>query len=152
MSNTNQQERQQDEFDLHRENFKSALLALKLNGAGIKASLSMSPRKPEKCDFCLVKHDKTFNGGNYYCDCDKCGKNGCFDCVMCMPSGENLCPDCVQDEEIFVKWTKEDFWYRETCYFCKTENDGGWEDEDAVCEGCSDKWYFRCDGYFKKND
>ena len=53
----------------------------------------------EECIFCLNPHDKTINGGNYTCDCDKCGaEGGCFDCVL--GNGENnLCPTCYIDYE-----------------------------------------------------
>jgi len=58
--------------------------------------VNVEEEEEEKCRFCLVKHDKTFNGGNYICDCNKCGESGCFDCVVGTPSG-NLCPSCFVD-------------------------------------------------------
>ena len=59
-------------------------------------------------------------------------------------------------EEDFVKWTEEDFCDRDTCYFCKTKNDGDWDEscEDAVCVECSDKWEYLDDycgeGYYRE--
>ncbi len=56
----------------------------------------------------------------------------------------------------FVKWTEEDFCDRDTCYFCKTKNDGDWDEscEDAVCVECSDKWEYLDDycgeGYYRE--
>ncbi len=57
--------------------------------------------------------------------------------------------------ETFVKWTDEDFCDRDTCYFCKTKNNGDWDEscEDAVCVECSDKWEYlddyRGEGYYR---
>jgi len=54
-------------------------------------------------------------------------------------------------EENFIAWT-EDF-VRDTCYFCKKDNDGWGEDEDAVCDCCRKKWRYDedRDGYVRIN-
>ena len=87
-------------------------------------------KEEEKCRFCLVKHDKTFNGGNYICDCDKCGESGCFDCVVGTPSG-NLCPSC------FVDYNEEE--EENNCASCDnilTWEDGEYSGEGHRCSGC----------------
>ena len=63
----------------------------------------------------------------------------------------------ASNTETFVKWTEEDFCDRDTCYFCKTKNNGDWDKscEDAVCCDCSDKWEYidvaYCgEGYYRK--
>jgi hypothetical protein len=60
----------------------------------------------------------------------------------------------ASNTETFVKWTEEDFCDRDTCYFCKTKNNGDWDKscEDAICWDCSSKWEYNenDDGYYRK--
>ena len=92
----------------------------------------------EKCRFCLVKHDKTFNGGNYICDCDKCGESGCFDCVVGTPAG-NYCDECYtedQEEDEEPNECEKCDWksYKYSTVPCETLGDG------YYCDDCVKKY------------
>jgi len=109
------------------------------------------------------KQQPTANKMSSTCATDNCSSTVSMENWREGDAPREYCEDCYQkdqedeEEQTFVKWTEEDFCDRDTCYFCKTKNNGDWDKscEDAVCCDCSDKWEYidvaYCgEGYYRK--
>jgi hypothetical protein len=73
------------------------------------AALLESRKCADGCGGCALEVGKCeiCDNGKKECDCDECGKHGCFECLSFYSSADkNLCDECAEPKESYEEWSK----------------------------------------------